>query len=128
MITELDSFPRFLADPAGAALEERCHAEMDRRRRDEGMHMGEDWGARLAAAGFTVEAERRFDIDLRPPLPALAGRYAQATLDRVRHGLADRLGPEDLAALDSIAATVAGRDDLTVRTVRMVWIARRPLD
>ena len=33
-INELDSFPRFLADPAGAALEERCHAEVARHRRD----------------------------------------------------------------------------------------------
>jgi SAM-dependent methyltransferase len=124
MITELDSFPRFLTDPAGAALEDRCQAEMARVRHEHGMHMGEDWGARLTAAGFTVEAERRFDIELRPPLPANAVRYAQASLQRMRHGLADRLSPDDLAALDTYAATAAGRDDLTVRTTRMVWAGR----
>jgi hypothetical protein len=36
--------------------------------------MNEDWGARLTEAGFTVEAERRFDTDLRPPLPAATRR------------------------------------------------------
>src|SRR3982751_2574654 len=28
MITELDAFPRFLTDPAGVALEDRCQAEL----------------------------------------------------------------------------------------------------
>ena len=90
------------------------------------MHMGEDWGARLRAAGFTVQDERRFDIDLRPPLPASAGRYAQVSLGRMAHGLADRLYSDDLAALGTLAATVSARDDLVVRTNRTVWIARRP--
>lgn len=125
MITELDSFPRFLADPAGVALEDRCHAELARRRHEAGMHMGEDWGARLGAAGFEVEGERRFDIELRPPLPANATRYAQVSLQRIRHGLADRLGPDDLSALDALLAAVPGRDDLVVRTTRTVWVGRR---
>ena len=89
------------------------------------MHMGEDWGARLKAAGFEVEGERHFDIELRPPLPANAARYAQVSLQRMRHGLADRLGLDDLAALDALVAAVPGRDDLTVRTSRTVWVGRR---
>lgn len=125
MINELDSFPRFLSDPAGVALEERCHAELDRRRREHGMHMGENWGARLKAAGFEVEGERRFDIELTPPLPANAVRYARLCLQRIRHGLADHLAPDDLAALDTYAATLDRRDDLTVRATRMAWIGRR---
>jgi SAM-dependent methyltransferase len=125
MITELDSFPRFLTDPAGAALEERCHAELARRRQERGMHMDEDWGARLKAAGFEVEGERRFDIELVPPLPANAAHYARVCLQRIRHGLADRLDPDDLAALDTYAATMADRDNLTVRAMRMVWTGRR---
>jgi hypothetical protein len=129
------TFPRFLADladpshpagAAGAALEERGHAAMAAARAEAGMHMDEDWAARFAEAGFAVEAERRFDIVLRPPLPAGAGRYAQVSLRRVRHGLEGRLGADDLAALDDIAAGVLGRDDLTVRTSRTVWLARRP--
>src|SRR2546430_7781753 len=46
-VTELESFPRFLTDPAGAALEERIHAAMARGRDEAGMHMHEDWPARL---------------------------------------------------------------------------------
>lgn len=124
--TELDSFPRFLPDGAGAALEDRCHAALADVRTEAGLHMDEDWGLRLAEAGFTVEAERRFDIALRPPLPAAAGQYAQVSLQRMRHGLDGRLSAGDLATLDTLAAGVLGRDDLTVRTTRTVWLARRP--
>lgn len=125
-LTELDSFPRFLPDPAGAALEERCHAELDTLRAEAGMHMHEDWAARLAEAGFTVEAQRRFDIALQPPLPAAAGRYAHVALHRMRHRLADRLGADDLAALDQITAGLRDRDDLVVRATRTVTVGRRP--
>jgi SAM-dependent methyltransferase len=125
-VTELGSFPRFLPDPAGAALEERCHAALAQARTEAGMHMDEDWGARLAEAGFTIEAERHVDIALRPPLPAAAGRYALVSLQRARHGLDGRLGASDLAALDAVLAELPGRDDLTVRTGRAVWLARRP--
>jgi SAM-dependent methyltransferase len=111
LITELDSFPRFLHNPA----EERAHAEMDRMRHEAGLHMHEDWGARLRKAGFEVR-ERRFDIELLPPLPANAVRYAEVTLLRTRERLADRLGPEDLAALEA-----PGPDDLIIRTTRLVW-------
>lgn len=123
---ELDSFPRFLTDPAGAALEERCHAALAEKRAEAGMHMHEDWGARLAAAGFAVEARRHFDIALRSPLPAAAGRYAEVGLRRMRDGLDGRLSAADLAALGALADGIAGRDDLTVRTTRTVWLARRP--
>jgi SAM-dependent methyltransferase len=132
MVTEVGTFPRFLADladPAGAAgagLEERGHAAMAEARAEAGMHMDEDWAARFAEAGFAVEAERRFDIVLRPPLPAAAGRYAQVSLQRIRHGLEGRLGADDLAALDAVAAGVLSRDDLTVRSSRTVWLVRRP--
>jgi SAM-dependent methyltransferase len=125
MITELDSFPRFLADPAGAALEDRCHAELARRRQEHGLHMGLNWGTLLKAAGFEVESERRFDIELRPPLPAHAVRYARVALGRMRHGLADHLTGDDLDALDRLSTTVT-EPDLTVRTTRTTWAARRP--
>ena len=125
-VTELDSFPRFLSDPDGAALEERCHAALAVRRLEAGLHMTEDWGAHLAGAGFTVEAHKHFDIELRPPLPAATGRYAQISLERMQHGLTDRINAEDLAALATVAAGVASRDDLTVRASRTLWLARRP--
>jgi SAM-dependent methyltransferase len=125
-VAELTSFPRFLTDEAGAALEERCHAALAEMRAEAGMHIGADWGALLAKAGFTVEAERRFDIALRAPLPAATGRYAEVSFQRMRHGLEGRADAGDLAALDAIAADVSGRDDLTVQAARTVWLARRP--
>jgi SAM-dependent methyltransferase len=116
LITELESFPRFLHN----AAEDRGHAEMDRMRHEAGMHMHEDWGALLRKAGFETR-ERRFDIELRPPLPASAARYAEVTLHRMRDRLADRLSPADLAALAAPAA-----DDLTIRTTRLVWSGVKP--
>lgn len=123
---ELDSFPHFLTDDASAALEERCHAVLAELRAEAGMHMDEDWGVRLAEAGFTVEAQRRFDIALEPPLPAATSRYAQVSFERMRHRLDGRLDTGDLAALDDIVARAPGRQDYTVRTSRTVWLARRP--
>jgi SAM-dependent methyltransferase len=126
VVTELDSFPRFLTGGADAALEERCHAAMAEVRREAGMHIGDDWTAHLTDAGFAVAAVRHFDIELAPPLPDAARRYAQVSLQRVRHGLEDRLGDHDLAQLDALAGSVLHRDDLTVRAARTVWLARRP--
>jgi SAM-dependent methyltransferase len=122
-VTELDSFPLFLADRPEAAVEERCHALMAQRRAEAGMHIGADWATLLRTAGFTVEAERRFTIVLRPPLPELAGRYAQVSLQRSREALADRLDAADLATLDAVTAEL---DDFTIRAERTVWLARRP--
>jgi len=126
VVTELDSFPMFLTDAADAELEERCHAALAEVRREAGMHIGDDWTARLTKAGFAVETVRHFDIVLSPPLPEAAHRYAQVSLQRMRHGLEDRLGEDDLARLDVLAADVLDRDDLTVRAARTVWLARRP--
>jgi SAM-dependent methyltransferase len=133
-VAELDSFPRFLPDdlPLGRpGLESRCHAALAEGLADELPHLGSDWGPRLSAAGFTVEAERRFAIDLTPPLPAAAGRYARASLRRLRSGLDGRMSPDDLAALDTLIDSdgpdgILRRGDLTVHAARTVWVARRP--
>jgi len=99
--------------------------------RDEaGMHMHEDWPARFAEAGFAVESERRFVIALQPPpdspMAASVARYAMATFCRARHGLEDKLSAGDIAELDALAPALSARDDLTVRTSRTVWLARKP--
>ncbi len=129
-VTELESFPRFLADPAGAALEERIHTAMARGRDEAGMHMHEDWPARFAGAGFAVQAERRFVIEFQPPpdspMAAAMARYATVTFCRARHGLEDKLSAADIAELDALAPALSVRDDLTVRTTRVVWLARKP--
>jgi SAM-dependent methyltransferase len=123
-VIELDTFPRFLADRPEAALEERGQALMAEQRAAAGMHIGADWATLLRTAGFEVVAERRFDIELRPPLPALADRYAQVSLGRLREALADRLDPADQASLDAAIHGLA--DNFTIRAERMAWLARRP--
>jgi hypothetical protein len=49
-----------------------------------------------------------------------------ATLCRARHGLEDKLSAGDIAELDALAPALSARDDLTVRTSRTVWLARKP--
>jgi SAM-dependent methyltransferase len=131
---EMNSFPRFLPDDAGIGrpgLEARCHAALAEEHAARVPHLGSDWGPRLTKAGFTVEAERIFTVDLTPPLPVSAGRYAQASLRRMRSGLDGQLSADDLAALDTLLDSdgpegILQRDDLGVRTARPVWVARRP--
>ena len=133
-LAEMDSFPRFLPDDVGLGrpgLEERCQAARAEKHASEMPHLGADWGPHLTAAGFTIEAERTFAIDLAPPLPAAARRYAQASLRRLRSGLESQLSAEDLATLDTLTdgdgpGSVLRRGDLTVRTTRTVWVARHP--
>ncbi len=130
---EMGSFPRFLPhDSDLAGLEERCHAAIAEGHAAELPLLGSDWGPRLSRAGFAVEAERLFAIELAPPLPAAAGRYAQASLRRMRSHLDGRIGAGDLRLLDLLIDSdgpdgVLQRDDLTVRTARTVWVGRRPL-
>ena len=134
VVAEMVSFPFFLPDDLGLGrpgLEARCHAVLAERQAAEMPHLGSDWGPRLSRAGFTIDAERPFVIDLAAPLPAASGRYAQATLRRIRSGLDGQLSTEDLAVLDTLIDSdgpggVLQRGDLTVRTTRTVWAARRP--
>jgi SAM-dependent methyltransferase len=133
-VAELDSFPRFLPDDLGdgrPGLEARCHAALAEAQSEELPHLGSDWGPMLTKAGFAVEAEQRFTIHLTAPLPPSAGRYAQASLARMRTALGSRLNAEDLATLgtlvdDAGAGSILRRDDLTVRATRSLWVARRP--
>ncbi len=133
-VAEMDSFPRFLPDNLGlgaAGLEARCRAALAAGLTDEVPNLGSDWGPRLERAGFAIDAERHFAIDLTPPLPAAAGRYARASLRRMRSGLQGRIGADDLATLDTLIDSdgpdgVLRRTDLTVRATRTVWVARRP--
>jgi SAM-dependent methyltransferase len=130
-VDELGSFPRFLATEPGAGLEARGHAALAAELAAELPHLGSDWAPRLRQAGFTLLAAREFAIDLTPPLPAAAGRYAQVCLRRLRSALDDRMSADDLAALDTLIDSdgpdgVLHRTDLTVRTARTVYLAERP--
>ena len=129
-VAEMDSFPRFLPTSIGPGLEARCHAVLAGDRARDMPHLGSDWGPRLRTAGFAIEAERTFAIDLGSPLPAAAGRYAQLSLERIRSSLDGRISAGDLATLDTLLdgggpGSLLRRDDLTVRTTRTVWVATR---
>ena len=132
-VVELAGFPGFL--PADApedrpGLEERCHAALDRHHAEQMPHRGADWGPRLTTAGFTVEAERTVTVNIGPPHTDAVGRYALSSLRRMRGSVAQLLTAEDLTALDRLLDTdsshsILRRGDLTVRTERTVWAARR---
>ncbi|KAB2347270.1 class I SAM-dependent methyltransferase [Actinomadura rudentiformis] len=132
-VVELAGHPRFLPADAPAerpGLEERVHAAADRRQAEHMPHRGADWGPMLTAAGFTIEGERTIAVNLDGARSEAIGRYATGVLQRIRSVIADRLSSEDLTALDRLLDTssphsIARRDDLTVRTERTVWAARR---
>ncbi len=132
-VVELAGFPRFLPEDAPAeapGLEERCHAALDRHHAEQVPHRGADWGAKLTGAGFAVAGERTVTVDIDAPPAGAVGRYALASLRRLRGGVADTLPAEDLAALDRLLDTegpdsILRRPDLGVRTERSVWAARR---
>lgn len=131
-LAELDTFPRFLPDDLGLGqpgLEDRLHAVMAENAAEEVPHLGSDWTAVLGEAGFAVQARQTFTIDLIPPLPPSAGRFAQAWLGRLRSDLGDRLSQDDVSTLGALLDdegphSLLRRGDLTVRATRSAWIAR----
>jgi SAM-dependent methyltransferase len=133
-VVELAGFPRFLPDDAPAdrpGLEARCHAISDRYHAEHVPLRGADWGPPLTAAGFVLAATRTVTVDSGRSGSAAVGRYALASLQRMRASVADSLDAADLAALDRLLDPdgpdgIARRADLTVRTERTVWAARRP--
>jgi SAM-dependent methyltransferase len=137
-VVELDGFPRFLpADaPEGRpGLEERAHEAAGSFHAEHVPHRGADWGPMLTTAGFAVEDERTITVDIKANgsetnRSETIGRYAHAGLKRLRAVAAPALSPEDLTVLDELldvgsSHSVLHRDDLTVRTQRTVWAARR---
>ncbi|MFI1002438.1 class I SAM-dependent methyltransferase [Streptomyces galbus] len=132
-VVELAGFPRFLPEDAPEdrpGLEERCHAATDRLQAEHMPHRGADWGPMLTAAGFTVEGRRTVAVDIEGTRSEAVGRYALAGLRRIRGAAATALSAEDLTALDRLLDptgphSILRRDDLAVRTERMVWAARR---
>lgn len=124
VVVEMDALPRFLPRDLGAGrpgLEERCHEAAA----SAGWNAYPDWRPHLEKAGFEVAGQRDFPAEVSPAPPA-ARRYARAVLARFRSSLGDRLAADDLAALDHLLAGDAlNRLDLTVRSVRTAWAARR---
>lgn len=132
-VVELAGHPRFLPENAPKdrpGLEERVHAAADRRQAEHLPHRGADWCPMLTAAGFTVEDELTITVNIEDDRSEAIGRYALGVLQRIRSVIADRLSLEDLTALDQLLDitsphSIQRRDNLTVRTERTVWAARR---
>ena len=132
-VVELAGHPRFLPEDAPAdrpGLEQRVHAAADRRHTEHMPHRGADWGPMLTAAGFTVEDERTIAVNLDGSRSEAIGHYATGVLRRIRDAIAETLSPEDRTALDQLLDPdsphhILRRDDLTVRTERTAWAARR---
>ncbi|MFE9246753.1 methyltransferase domain-containing protein [Nocardiopsis sp. NPDC006938] len=132
-LVELSGFPRFLPEDAPErrpGLEEVLHSVSDRWHAGHVPHRGADWTRKLSAAGFGIEAERTVTATVEGAGNPTVVEYALASLRRLREGVADELSAGDLAALDGLLDTdapdgIAHRDDLTVRTTRSVWAARR---
>ncbi|WBQ08389.1 class I SAM-dependent methyltransferase [Kribbella sp. CA-293567] len=132
-VIELAGFPLFLPEGPSKdqpSLEERLHAEANRRQTEQMPHRGADWGPMLTAAGFTVEGERTITVNIAGSSNEVIGRYALGGLQRFRTAVADRISAADLAELDQILDTtsphsILRRDDLVMRSERTVWAARR---
>jgi SAM-dependent methyltransferase len=132
-VVELSGFPRFL--PPGApedrpGLEDRLHAVTDRMQAEHMPHRGADWAPMLTGAGFTVEDHRTITVNIAGSADTAVRRYALSGLQRMRSAVAETLPSDDLAALDRLLDTdhphcILHRDDLTLRTERTVWAARR---
>jgi SAM-dependent methyltransferase len=125
---------RFLPDDIGLGrpgLESRSDAALRELLAPELPYLGADFGPIISAAGFTDVAARTFDIDLSPPLPAAAARYAWQSLRRTRARLDGVIDGDDLATLDEITAengphSLLRREDLAIRGTRTLWTATRP--
>lgn len=134
VVVEAEDVAWFLPDDLGIGrpgLERRCHDLLAEYRAAQLPDHGSDWGARLTTAGFVVQATTVFDVEVPPPLPEPARRYAQGLFSALRGAARDRLAAEDEAALDVLLdgtdpRGLARREDLTLRTTRKAWAAHRP--
>jgi SAM-dependent methyltransferase len=122
---------RLLPDDVGVGrpgLEARCLAAQAAEHAVSLPTMGSDWASRLRDAGWTVLAERTFALDEDPPVLPATARYAEMRLQRLRHGLAERLAEDDRAAIDvlldeSSPHFVGRRTDFQVSGSRTVALA-----
>ena len=130
-VAEITGPLRFLPDDAGDGLEARVQDAVAAHHAGLMPYLGADWGPLVARAGWTQVSARAFGIELSAPVPAQAGRYAQAYLRRARAHLDGTLAADDLAALDALTAddgpvSVTRRQDLAIRGERTIWTAIRP--
>lgn len=84
-----------------------------------------DWPAHLGAAGFADILDTRRHAVHPSPLSDTARAWLEPHVVRGIEMAFDRLDPDDVAALEAFAATVADRDDLAITAERRVLVAHR---
>lgn len=114
VVVELADLPRFLRDPRGASLEERCHAAAAAA----GWNHHPDWTPVLEAAGFGV---RRSQLTTVAPVTPAAREYAQQWFARFA-GL-QGLSGDDRDAVRDLLPELTGDLDLEPGATRTVWVA-----
>lgn len=136
-VAEFEEPLRFLPeqlrpDPGGwrPGFEDRALAALRNAAGEAAPSLSPAWAPQLAAAGWTVLDERDFVIDLVSPTTPRAGRYAHGWFTRLSLHLAQRLEPDDQAALaglldDHGPHALLRRTDLHLRGTRTVTLARR---
>lgn len=112
-VVELAGLPRFLARPAEAALEQRCHAAAEA----EGWNDYPDWTPIIENAGFAVTAST---VQTAVPVTPAAREYAVLWLSRFSR-LAS-LTPADREALEALLSGSADDLELAPAVTRTVWV------
>ncbi|MBE4718869.1 trans-aconitate 2-methyltransferase [Pseudarthrobacter sp. AB1] len=114
VVVELAALPRFLGDPNGARLEQRCHAAAAA----EGWNHHPNWAPVLEAVGFAVTQS---DVTTNAPVTPAAREYAQQWFARFSRLAA--LTADDRASLEDLLKRFSDDIELDPRTTRTVWVA-----
>lgn len=114
LVVELTALPRFLSDPHGALLEQRCHAAAAA----EGWNRHPDWTPVIEAAGFSVTQS---EVTTIAPVTPAAREYANQWFARFSYLAA--LTADDRHAVESLLEQTSDDIELEPRATRTVWVA-----
>ena len=114
VVVELAALPRFLSQPRGALLEQRCHAAAAA----EGWNQHPDWTPVIEAAGFRVT---RSEVTAVAPVTPAAREYARQWFARFSQLAALSAGHR--AAVEDLLERSADDLELEPRATRTVWVA-----
>lgn len=114
VVVELAGLPRFLSQPRGALLEQRCHAAAAA----EGWNQHPDWTPVIEAAGFRVT---RSEVTAVAPVTPAAREYARQWFARFSHLAA--LTADDRDAVKDLLERFSDDIELEPRATRTVWVA-----
>lgn len=114
VVVELAALPRFLSDPRGVLLEQRCHGAAAA----EGWNYHPDWTPVIEAAGFSVTQS---EVTTIAPVTPAAREYAQEWFARFSHLAA--LTADDRDAVKDLLKRFPEDLELEPRATRTVWVA-----